>query len=100
MVQTQIRKLSVTLIIAQEDFLKFGWVMVVYKLNLRIVEGYNLYDKYPDYLLNYPIENFRVYITSDYFLSKLPILVISTSYMKAIIEYLFTILHHQMMFIL
>ena len=52
---------------------------------MQYVEGYRLTDKYPDhYILNYDIENFRIYINNqEYFLSKLPKLNITTNYNKA-----------------
>ena len=54
----------------------------IWKSNIQYMEGYRLTDKFPDHsILNYPIENFRIYINNkDYFLSKLPRLNITTDY--------------------
>ena len=59
-----------------------GKIQEIPKSNPLTVEGFTIYDQYPDHLiLNYPIENFRIYINNkDYFLSKLPILNITTNY--------------------
>ena len=53
--------------------------------NIQYIEGFRLTDRYPGhYILDYPIENFRIYLNeNDYILSKLPILIISTDYNKA-----------------
>ena len=50
--------------------------------NPIIEEGYRLTDKYPDHnILNYPINNFSIYVNkTDYFMSKLPLIQITTNY--------------------
>ena len=47
------------------------------KSNLKIVEGYKLYDQYPNHsILDYPIHNFRIYVNEkDYFFAKIAIVV-------------------------
>ena len=53
--------------------------------NIQYIEGYRLTDKFPDhYILDYDINNFKIYINSgDYFPSKLPKINITTDYNKA-----------------
>ena len=62
-----------------------GTIQRIPESNIQYVEGYRLTDKYPDhYITNHPIENFRIYLNEkDYFLSKLPILAITTDCTKA-----------------
>ena len=61
-----------------------GSIQEIPKSNPLTVEGKSIWDQYPNHLiLNYAIENFRIYINNkDYFLSQLPLLEISTPYWK------------------
>ena len=43
-----------------------GTIQKILESNIQYVEGYCLTDKYPDhYILNYDIENFRIYINNQ-----------------------------------
>ena len=59
-----------------------GSIQEIPKSNLKIVEGYKLYDQYPNHsILDYLIHSFRIYVNEkDYFLSRLPLLQITTNY--------------------
>ena len=59
-----------------------GSIQEIPKSNPLTVEGKTIWDQYPNHLiLNYPIENFRIYVNNtDYFLSQLPLLEITTKY--------------------
>ena len=62
-----------------------GTTQKIPESNIKYIEGYRFTDKYPDYyILNYIIENFRIYVNDfEYFLSKLPKLNITTSHISA-----------------
>ena len=61
-----------------------GTIQKIPESNIKYVEGYHVTDKCPDhYILDYPIENFRIYVNSnDYFMSKLTVINI-TDFNKA-----------------
>ena len=52
--------------------------------NIKYVQGYKLSDKYLGYILNYSINNFKIYVNNtQYFVSTLAPLVITTDHTKS-----------------